>query len=276
MKIFTSVLASLLIVFSGLYIQAQTLVSTSPGPKNAVIEEFTGCSCPACPGGHTNLENIQAANPNRAIVIAMHPTNSSLTGPHSGSPDFRRSFCNAFYTTPYYGSSRSMPSAHINRRIWGAERKLSSGSWSPNTTTIVGEASPVNIGMSSTYSQLNDEINVTVEIYFTSDVLDPTTLSVFITEDGLIGGQSGSSNPNYVHDHVFRESLTAQWGDAVTGATTAGSLVTMNFTYDNSSTNYDIDNCHVVAFISRDYNASPGNNEIFTGVEIAAKNGSTT
>ena len=50
----------------------------------------------------------------------------------------------------------------------------------------------------------------------------------------------------------------------------------MNFTFDNSTTNYDIDNCHVIAHVSRDYNQSPGDNEILTGVEVAAKNGSTT
>ena len=219
-------------VFTVFNSYSQTLVSTSPQNKNAVIEEFTGINCPNCPAGHTIVSSILSSNPGRAIVVGMHPVNSSYTTPGAGQPDFRRSWCNAFYTSPYTGSSRFMPSAHVNRRIWpsNGERILSRTLWTSSSNTIINEPSPVNVGMSSTYSQLNNELNITVEVYFTSNVSDPTALTVMITESGIVGYQSGSGGgSNYTHNHVFREALTAQWGDAITGPTTAGTTCDNEF-----------------------------------------------
>jgi hypothetical protein len=50
-------LFTLVFLFS-VYVNAQTLVSTDPQPRNAVLEEFTGIYCGYCPQGHANSTGI--------------------------------------------------------------------------------------------------------------------------------------------------------------------------------------------------------------------------
>lgn len=226
---------------------AQTIVSTSPQNKKILLEEFTGTGCPNCPGGHTMAANILAANPGNAFVLAHHPIGSSYT---TNDP-MKHAFPSAFYAMPFISSTtRYMPSAIINRRSWGSDGRISGvNDWTSRSNTIKAESAPVNVGVLAVYNPISKQLTVTAEAYFTSAVSANTTINIMITEDGIIATQSGSSNPSYVHNHVFRDALTAQWGDAITGSTGAATLKTFNYTFDNSSKNYDMTKCKVVAFV---------------------------
>ena len=37
-------------------VQAQTFVSTTPGSRNVLVEEYTGVSCQYCPLGHKAVD----------------------------------------------------------------------------------------------------------------------------------------------------------------------------------------------------------------------------
>jgi len=254
---------SLALIFSFGVLLAQNYVSTEPQDKNAILEEFTGVSCPNCPAGHTVAANILAANPGRAFVIAYHPANSSYTTPYAGDPDFRRSYLNAFYSTPYCGSSRFMPSAFINRRQWTpGERIQSRGVWSGYCDDIMAEASPANMGLSTSYDMVTQEISIIVEIYYTEDMTDANHIYVMLAENDLVSQQSGGSS-SYTHKHTFREAFVAQWGDPITDPTTQGSLVTLEFTWDATGSGYIMGNCEVLAFIENQVDG-----EIITGVGV--------
>lgn len=256
----TLLLFAMLLSFGALV--AQNYVSTEPQDKNAILEEFTGVSCPNCPAGHQVAAAILAANPGRAFVIAHHPANSSYTTPYPGDPDFRRSYLNVFYSTPYCGSSRFMPSAFVNRRQWGGERILSRADWTPNCNTIMAEPSPANMGLSTNYDFVTQELSIIVEIYYTDDMTDVNHIYVMLAENDLVSQQSGGSSA-YTHKHTFRESFVAQWGDEITEPTTQGSLVTLNYTFDVTGTGYLMGNCDVLAFIE-----NQANGEIITGVGV--------
>ena len=244
---FTITLTLLMLV--GFSIQSQNYVSTEPLDKNAILEEFTGVRCPNCPAGHTVVANILAANPGRAFVIGYHPTNSSFTTPWGSDPDFRRAYLDAFYTTPYCGSSRFMPSAFIARRLWAnGERIQSRTVWSGYCDDIMAEASPLNVGLSSTYNDATNTLDVTVEVYYTADVTQDTYIYCELAENGLIAQQSGGS-ATYVHKHVFRESFVAQWGDLIPAPTTQGTLVEFTYSFDNTTAQYVMDNCDLLAFV---------------------------
>jgi hypothetical protein len=245
---------------------AQSLVGTSPTNKVAVVEEFTGVNCPNCPGGHTAAASILASNPGQVVLMAYHPSNSSYTTPNAGEPDFRRSYLDNFYSNAYIGS-RYMPSALISRRTWGAEKNTGAGAWAGHVQTIIAETSPVNVGVSSVYNATTDELTVTVEVYYTSDVTNPNSIYVHLTEDDIVAAQSGSGgSPTYVHSHMFREHIsTGIWGDAITGGTTAGSLFTDTYVFDMSGaiSPVDMSKAHVTAFvydsaIEENYSAATG------------------
>ncbi len=243
---------------------SQNYVSTEPANKNAILEEFTGVRCPNCPAGHQVAAGILQNNPGRAFMAGYHPFNSSYTTPYAGDPDFRRHHPDSLYMTPWCGSSRFMPSAFINRRIWNGDRLQSRGVWASYTDQILTEASPVNVGMGSTYNDQTNMLEVTVEIYFTSSLTQQSTLNVVLCESELIAQQSGGGT-SYVHKHVFRETFTAQWGDIIPGLTNQGTLVVMEYSFDNTTAQYIMENCDLTAFVV-DYS----NDEIISGVGVAA------
>lgn len=236
-----------LMITSSLF--TQNYVSPEPGDKNVILEEFTGVKCPNCPAGHQTAASILANNPGRAFVIAYHPFNSNYTTPYAGEPDFRRSFADALYQTPYCGTSRFMPSAFINREKWANNERIQSRtSWVAYADQIIAQASPVNVGISSTYDNGFGQLIITVEVYFTSDVTETVSLNVALLENGLISTQSGGGS-NYEHKHTFREAFTDQWGDIISNPTTTGSYLIFNYTFDNNTQNYNMEKCDVVASI---------------------------
>jgi len=250
------------LLFSSAWLSAQTLVSTMPENKAAILEEFTGVSCPNCPPAHQIIENLLPQYPNNLFVVSYHPTNSSYTTPRNASdPDFRRGFLDGFYTSSFVGS-RFMPGGLVNRRIWGTERMTSRGNWTSYINTIQAEASPVNVGTVATYDTATSLLSVDVEVYYTDTSATANTLYVFLLEDSLVADQSGSGgSPNYVHNHVFRETLTTdQWGDLIPLTPVAGQFYKDTLTFDNSAGAYNMKNCSVIAFV-RD----PSTEEIFSG-----------
>lgn len=254
---------SLLLVLSYTVLMSQNYVTTEPQDKNAIIEEFTGVRCPNCPDGHLVVADILLANPERAFVVAYHPTNSSFTTPYTGDPDFRRNYPDVFYTTPYCGTTRFMPSAFVNRREWAnGERIQSRTEWAAYCNTIMAEPSPVNVGLGTNYDSTTEEISITVEIYYTQDMTDANHVYVMLAENDLVSQQSGGTS-SYVHKHTFREAYIAQWGDLITDPTTQGSLITLEFMWDATGSGYIPSNCEVIAFVENQTDA-----EIITGVGV--------
>ncbi|MBN2728432.1 MAG: Omp28-related outer membrane protein [Bacteroidales bacterium] len=242
------------IIFIGILsmsVKSQVYVSTTPMNKVAILEEFTGVRCPNCPAGHTLLASLISSHPGTLFGIGCHPTNSSYTTPYNASdPDFRNAYLDAFYSTPFCGTSRYMPSAFINRREWSAGEKISGTSlWSSSATTIIAESSPLNVGLYAVYNTTTGLLDVTVEVYFTSTVTDNVYLYVALAENGLVAEQSNGGT-SYVHYHVFREALaTEQWGEPITGTTTTGSLFTQTYQFNNITDGYAMNNCEVTAFV---------------------------
>ncbi len=257
------------------YINAQTIVSTSPMNKKVILEEMTGTGCPNCPAGHTVAAAILAANPGNVFVIAYHPAGSSYTT----SDPMVREFPRNFYINPFYanGGNRYMPSAMIERRIWSGQRQVLRALWTGDVDVVKVESSPLNVGVSSSYNTTSHILTVNIEVYFTSDVTSPLTLYTMITEDGIIANQSGGG-ASYVHNHVFREALAAgtpeQWGETIAAPTTQGTLKTFTFSFDNTTTNYVMDNCEIVVFV-RDAstedlisgNGAPVGSSSFVGID---------
>ncbi|MCK9613516.1 MAG: Omp28-related outer membrane protein [Bacteroidales bacterium] len=249
---------------------SQTLTDTLPHSKNAVLEVFTAVRCSFCPAGHRLLDSIIGENPGRIIPVSMHPytVGSSLTTPYSGSPDLRRIYIDAFFTIPFvHESMRFFPGAFINRRTWQpAIREQSTDKWRQFTDTILNESSPLNIGIGAVYNPASSLLSIDVEVYFTDTVNETCTLYVMLTEDSIVAEQK-NGGVNYIHNHVFREALTAQWGDTLCTQANKDSLFLKNFVFDNSTSQYLIQNSNIVAYLR-----NAANEKIITGAIITANN----
>ena len=253
-------LAILLLLCSGTIVMAQvTGVVQFPQNKKAILEEFTGVRCPNCPPGHVIVSQLLNDYPDDFFVVAYHPNNSSYTPPYSGDEDFQRAHPAAFYSTPYCGSGRFMPSAFINRREWsGGEKITSRSNWTGSVQSIIQEPSPMNVGIIASYDESTMMLSVTAEVYYTSAVTDMNSIYVTLAENDLVTSQQSGASGAYTHKHTFRESLTAQWGDDINDRSVG--LRTFTYTYDNSVTQYNMANCEVMAFVE-----NKTNEEIYSG-----------
>jgi hypothetical protein len=230
---------------------SQQWVSTTPENKRAIVEEFTGVACPGCPAGADDLEHLLQAYSDQVYVVGYHHPNTPFCIPYGNDPDFRRSFLSA-YASPTFNFMGMYPSAFVNRRMWAGEtyRNIVRQKWEQKVQTILSEPSPLNIGLNPVYDPTTKVLSIDVEIYYTSTITDPITIYVQFAESGIVAIQKNGSvlDSHYIHKHVFRECLTSQWGNPLSN-TTIGSLFTNTFTFDNSITQYNMQECEVAVLV---------------------------
>ncbi|MCQ2280238.1 MAG: Omp28-related outer membrane protein [Bacteroidales bacterium] len=260
-----------LMTISGVLAQSEQFVSTAVSNKNVVLEEFTGINCGYCPDGHKRANQVAAAHPGRVFVINIHAGNYAA---NTYTTLFGEALANQTGLTGY-------PSGTVNRHIFsGSHTALDRGSWSSAANTILSQTSPVNIAARGTLDWSTRELNITVQLYYTSNEINSTNkLNVAIIQDNVIGSQSGSSlNPDqvvgsqYRHMHMLRHFLSGQWGESVS-PTTSGSFIEKTYTYTipaslgtPNAIQAKLEDLHFIAFVSQ------SNQEILTGCEVEIEN----
>lgn len=235
-------------------------VSTTPENRNAVIEEWTGIYCQYCPSGHAAVEAAITDNPGDVVGINFH--SGSYANPNPGDPDFRTPEGNihdgAFGPTGY-------PSSTLNRKIiGGAQLYHPGGSNDANKVpTIIAQSSEVNMNIVANLDVTTRQLNVAVEYFYTDDAPSPANeLYVAVLQNNVEGPQTGGStynpdailpNGNYNHQHMFRQMLSAQWGDAI-NTTITGSNATVNYSVtlpmNINGIAVDIANIGIAAYIN--------------------------
>ena len=196
------------------------------------MEEWTGIHCGYCPVGHATVQAQMAANPGRVAAINIH--SGSYAVPGAGEPDFRTAegdgLDGAFPISGY-------PASTLNRRTVSYTDNgtpttgqvyhpayLGDAAFIP---AVLGETSEVNMYAEASIDVSTNELTVDVEYYYTSNASNSTNyLNVAIVQNNIPGPQSdyGDFNPTgwidqgagiYNHQHVFRQFLTGQWGEAI-------------------------------------------------------------
>jgi hypothetical protein len=243
----------------------QSLVSTQPELRTALLEDFTGIHCQYCPEGHTVAAAIETSAPDRVVIVGVHA--GPYATPGTGEPDFRTQAgtdIDAHFTIAGY------PAGVINRHLFNGADDLGRGQWEGAVNEILGLSSPVNLGVESSFDAGTRDLTVNVVAYYTDNSpAGNDFISVLLKESDIVGPQTstGGNIPSYNHEHVLRAYITPTWGDEVT-TTTAGTMVTRTYTY-NVPVDFDIAHCEVVAFISEDQS------EVYQVREVMADGGTT-
>lgn len=179
--------------------------------KKILIENFTGQTCGNCPTGHANMKAALAGMEDEFIQVAHH----------SGySPDAFTMNEDISYMW-FYGGRTFAPAAMFNRAPY-ADGLASVVFASTDTKSLslavkaFREVPPyVSLQLLNRFDEATREGEVTVNIHTFVVPSDARhTLNLFLVQDGLTGYQSGAGSA-YVHDHVFRGSLTGDWGKAI-------------------------------------------------------------
>ncbi|AFU70159.1 secreted protein with Por secretion system C-terminal sorting domain [Psychroflexus torquis ATCC 700755] len=230
-------LVSSILFFLAFPMLSQSIVSTDPENKKAILEEFTGVNCTFCPQGHAIANAIKENNPDNFFVINIHQGGFSTPGP--GQPDFRTPFGDDIVNQSFSGAGFGYPSGTANRQNFPGREMTNPGTtaldrnvWTISANDVINQSSYVNLGVEASIDVTNNELTVHVEAYYTGDSPESVNkLNVALLQNKTTGPQVGGGvGDNYVHMHRLVHLLTGQWGVDVT-TTTRGSFIDETFTY---------------------------------------------
>lgn len=256
-------------IFLGINLLAQLPVSQVPQKRKAMIEEFTGINCGACPNAHLSADQVVASKPaGDVIVVAIHT--GPYSTPYNSQPDYRTPEGNILATQIPSLTISSYPDATVNRRTatWGVPNKNASYNiYGYFSDQVLSENSPVNIAVQGTVDVNTRVLSVQSEVYYTANSIAPTnSIVVELIENWVVGPQSNgaaiypamaNSNGTYNHQHMLRKIISSNvFGDAVS-PTTAGTKHTLTYTYTVPSTfgtgayvnNCNLNNLKLVAYV---------------------------
>ena len=242
-------------LFLSSFVDAQTIVSTSPENKKIILEEYTGIHCTYCPDGHEIAQSLKDANPDNVFIINIHT--GGYATPSSGEPDFRTSFGDAIAAQ---SNLTGYPSGSVNRQYFSnltmnGGTAMGRGGWSSATSQVLNQSAYVNLGVEASINVQNNELTVHVEGYYTGDSPQSTNLlNVVLTQNNTLGPQTGGGmGSNYNHMHRLVHMITGQWGFEIS-TTSSGSFVNETFTYtipsDYNGVDVNLSELNVIAFIS--------------------------
>ena len=252
MRRFILVASMLLTSFA---ISAQTFVSTTPGNRNVLIEEYTGVSCQYCPLGHKAIDFTLRSFPGRAFAINIHQG--------VFASQFSTQWGNALANQ---ASVQSYPSSTLNRHAFsGGTIQIDPGQSYPCALQMMDQAAPVNVAATVDIDPVTRLMVVKVEVYYPGNGPgDFNMLNVALVQNNVLGNQTGGSqfypenmvNGQYRHMHILRHLLTGQWGDTIHNVS-AGSFFTKEYAYVVPQQIGDLaidnmDNLSVIVFVCQD------------------------
>ena len=267
---------SFIIILSIFFINkanAQTFVDTTQQNKNVILEEFTGIGCVWCPAGHLIGQTLHDNNPNDVFLINIHT--GGYASPNGAGTDFRTNFGSSIATQSNLGG---YPAGTVNRHQFSMSQNggtaMSRSDWSSASYQILGQPSPVNVGIQASVDIATNVLTVDVEVYYTgTQTIQTNRLNVAVVQHNVEGPQTGGqsnnpgamlSNGNYNHNHMLRHLLTGQWGEYIS-TLTPGYFYSNQYTWtmptDIAGTPLDPTNISVIAFVAED------NQEILSGTE---------
>jgi len=206
------------------------LPAPSAENKSIYIEEFTGVQCPNCPKAQAEAKLISDNNPNRVVILTMHPLGimTPLTRPFDASKGDKKTSKYDFRTEPGarifemigFGQTGSLPIGNVSRRLFGGEnhRNIDYQKWAAYATQDLAEPTPVNIDLKA--KNTGDSVEIEITLTYTSAVSDSQYVSIALAENGIIDVQESKDDQgasiyedNYVHNHVLRTMVTGYFGD---------------------------------------------------------------
>ena len=230
-------------------------MSTTPGNRNVLIEEYTGVSCQYCPLGHKAIDFTLKSFPGKAFAINIHQG--------VFASQFSTQWGNALANQ---ASVQGYPSSTLNRHAFsGGTIQIDPGQSYPCALQMMDQAAPVNVAATVDIDPVTRLMVVKVEVYYPGNGPgDFNMLNVALVQNNVMGNQTGGSqfypenmvNGQYRHMHILRHLLTGQWGDTIHNVS-AGSFFTKEYAYVVPQQIGDLaidnmDNLSVVVFVCQD------------------------
>ena len=217
-------------------------VEPAQSGRRVLIEDFTGQMCINCPKATELVGQLQDEYGHDSIIaVAMHSGPLSIPVGRKGSlaTDEGNEYFNKWKPS-------SQPMGVLNRK----SGIVNTDKWSTLVNEYSSETTPVEMEIETSYDETSKEIKAHVKAFSGKPVAGK--LQIWITEDGIVAMQKmpdGSTNKEYVHNHVFRASANGTWGEDVNIAD--GATFEKDYTIKVDE-KWKGENIHLVAFIYND------------------------
>ncbi len=229
-------------------------------PQTLLVMEFTGNRCINCPTGASIIEQIKEdEGENKVITVGLHPKGNNYTNPMVAQyperhlQDFRSDAATAIYE--YYNPS-GFPAAVFN----GLNMSSSTSNWMALASTALQSTANMSIDADCNYDSDLQELKVNYKVKFGNTISEKLNLTVWLVENNIIGSQympDGSTNEEYVHNHVLRTSLNGDWGETIANGNPGESVDSETPAVEGSATislkdkGWVPENCEVVVYVYR-------------------------
>lgn len=238
--------------------------------RRALVEQFTTARCINCPPAHEIWKRVLRSHPD-AIVAAHHCGFYTDDYTLAESEELQ-----VFYNA---GGDTYAPACMLNRRNL-AEQGAVNGNKVPATGPVFypsgdeyvdalvcfveSEYAPLTIGLDYSYDASSRQLTIRTEVEPIEGFSEPSDarLNVYLTEDGLLGYQSGASG-TYEHNHVVRQFITPTWGEAIPLDTSVGRTYTLVL-----DSQWDISKMHIIAFVAAHDDLDVNHREVANATSI--------
>lgn len=171
--------------------------------KCVLLEDYTGQRCINCPSAANEAASLKEQYGDKFIVVSIHAGGYAL--PTLSTPvgeEYDKHF-----------AIESYPTGIIDRKsILTAYQQ-----WGASVRERVQVEPPVDITLGTTYDNEIREVTINSRIRGVKQV-SSAKLQLWLVESGIKAVQlmpDGSTNPNYIHNHVLRDAVNGTWGEDV-------------------------------------------------------------
>ena len=216
-----------------------------PTGRHVLIEDFTGQECSNCPNATDLIAQLQEMHGHdNVIAVGIHSGPLGVK-PEKSPEGLATALGDAYYA---YWHIEMQPYGVIDR----SDGPLSTDWWTAKVNWDLSEEQPapsLNIWLETS---VGDDRKLEVETVLAAFEHARGNLQLWIVEDGIVAYQKmpdGTTNHNYVHNHVLRDAVNGDWGEEVTIETDDLKTFTHSYVIPQA---WNIDNLAVVAFVYND------------------------
>lgn len=179
--------------------------------RNVLIEDFTGQNCINCPAAHEVLDGMVSFYEGAVIPVSIHAGNFGVKVERTVYPDYvglmqpeGTGMAEAYGITSYPSGVVDRQGGPLMAQEWGNAVRARIGMEAGAGLTLFTALSP---------DLTKIDISLVVEPYVTT----AAKVHVWVLESGIVAFQRNTETrlPDYVHNNVYRMSVTPQEGAAV-------------------------------------------------------------
>lgn len=218
--------------------------------KRILMLDFTGVKCLNCPLGADKIKDLVAQYGTRVVPMALF--SEFLCAPYPNDPDLRNETAQQIQDmlAPFMGK----PSGSADMVKFPAIDAIlipTVGLWSGYAEQRLAVTNPVNVGITSSYTDASRELVIRVQVDIINALSTETRLTVALTESGIIATQlmpDGSENEDYEHEHMLRQTLTNFSGEKLDATLEPGRVFVKEYK-TILPPDWNVDNMDVVAYV---------------------------